>query len=542
MGQNRAMKRASILIALAPLLTAAAPPRGPLVAKDPAAKPCTHPTSKLSGQVQLQQGCVYDNAFVISSSNTTLDCNGAQIAPTDKPGVKVGGEIDSVTVKNCYVVGGLGIAVTPPKRLEGESNDDYRKRSPTNIVVTNVHVTKSTNVGIYIHHHVVGALVKDSIIEDNNRPGMYLGAESQGNTIRNNLIRDNGFRSEDGGMSIAWNRREGIAVDASAQNVIEDNQLENNAFGGILLYKNCWEHAATNPNSWQRIQHSHSNVVRNNRFSKMGIGVWVAARQARDLTFMECGDPTPYKNPIWISSVFTASYPLFKGTYPAPYLPLVSIWPDYAEANTIEGNTFEGLSKAGIRIEDDQTTVTGNLFLGDFEYIYLGSPFRANLINKPVDGTSITDNSFASPASQTFDAQLALVPNEHTGTTLKNNLRACYLSPGQWAHSGDEVTLDKPDPRSPGSTVPLRFSCLDGTLTCIDPACATPDAGPAADSQTPDLPASVPDAGAADLLVVDAGADPPSTSSGCGIGATGRAGGSGLLALLALALLALWRR
>jgi parallel beta-helix repeat protein len=512
----------------APAAAAASPPRGPLVPKDPNAQPCTHPTIKIGGSVKLKQGCIYNHHFVINASNTTLDCQGAQIAPADPAKYAIGtsGSIDNVLVRNCYTTGGKGVGVMPPKRLEGESNEDYRKRSPTGVVFTNLHVTKSSNVGVYIHHHVVGATVKDSIIEGNNRPGMYLGAESQGNRVHNNLIRGNGFLSEEGLPEIGWARREGIAVDASAYNVIEDNQIEGNAFGGVFLYKNCWEHAARNPDSKPRIQHSHSNVIRGNSFSDMEFGVWVAARQARNLMFMECGDPTPYNNPIWIQAVFHPGYPVFKGTYPAFYLPLVSIWPDYAEKNAIEGNTFRSISKAGIRIEDDRTSVSTNLFIGDFEYIYLGSPFRANLIGKPVDGTIIGNNSFASPKSNGFAGQLALVPGEHTNTQLQNNLRACLLPSKEWIRNGAEVLLDK-------GAGPRRFTCSDGALVCTDPTCA-PDAG------------LTPDSGGADLVGVDAagvdlhprGDAPPApapSSGGCALDSTGGSPRSAL-ALLALVL------
>ncbi len=454
-----------------------AAPRGPLMKKDPAAKPCTHPTNKLKGKVKLKRGCVYSKRFVIKTSDAHLDCDGAQIAPKDPDdeGVLIRGQIDNVRVENCYVDGGRGVGIKPPDRKEGESNDDYRKRSPTRIVVSNMHVTKSSNVGVYIHHHVTGATVQNCIIEENWKPGMYLGAESARNTIRNNLIRKNGFRSESGGYTIGWYRREGIAVDASAGNVIEGNQIEDNAFGGVLLYKNCWEYAAEKPSSKQRIQHSHSNIIRGNTFADQEFGVWVAARQARNLMFMKCGDPTPYKNPIRIETVFGPKYPRFKGTFPFPYLPLVSIWPDYAENNIIEGNTFRNMYKAGIRIEDDGTKVRKNLFVGGFEYIYLGSPFRAVLLNKPVDRTSIIDNSHTAPLPQTFADQLALVPGEHSNTTLKNNLRACKLFDGSLIHNGQSATL--PGSAADASAGKQRFLCRDGALVCQGTGCPVPDAG-----------------------------------------------------------------
>jgi len=414
------------------------------VPRDSQAKPCTHTTKELSGQVKLKRSCVYTHRFKVKASNTMVDCDGAQISPgnPNHNGFSISGSIQDVLVKNCYVKGGKGIAIRPPERKAGESNDAYRKRSPARVVFSNMHVTRSSNVGAYIHHHVVGATVRDSVIEDNNRPGMYLGAESARNFVRNNLIRNNGFRTEAGGKSVGWYQREGLAVDASAGNLIEGNQFQDNAFGGVLLYKNCWEHRATNPKSLQRIQHSHSNIIRNNRFSGRGIGVWVAARQARDLLLMACGDPTPYKNPITIWNLFTKAYPTFKATFPAPYLlPTVYIWLDHAEKNTITGNTFTDMGLAGVRIEDDETRITGNHFVGDFEYIYLGTPFRAHLLNRPVDRTVITGNTHSSPAGRTFTENLALVPGEHSNTTLQSSVDAGAPTPdsGAGLDSGGEA-------------------------------------------------------------------------------------------------------
>jgi len=63
-----------------------------------------------------------------------------------------------------------------------------------------------------------------------------------------------------GDPRVNWWRREGIAVDASARNTIAGNTLRRNAFGGIFLYKNCWETHSYEPDSEQRVQHAHSNM------------------------------------------------------------------------------------------------------------------------------------------------------------------------------------------------------------------------------------------------------------------------------------------
>ncbi len=438
-----------LLVSFAPGVAADdLPPRGPLIPMDPNAQPCTYPQVEISGDVVLDTGCIYDNRFLITSSDTTLDCNGAQLIPAnpDHASVTVKGEIENVTVKNCYSLGGRGINVRGPARLEGESHQDLRDRSPRDVVVRNVLSSGSTNCGIYFHHHTVGAVLADSIVEDNNRVGIYFGAESQGHTIRNCLVRGNGYYFEDGSAETGWHRREGLAVDASAGNLIEDNHFDANAFGGIFLYKNCWEYAESQPNSWQRIQHSSDNTIRNNTFTDMDIGVWVAARQSRNLLFMYCGDPTPYENPIWIEDVFDEDTPVFRSTFPVEYMPFVGIWPDFAEDNLIEGNTFEDVRLAGVRIEDDRTRVTGNLFVGDFDFLFLGAPFRARLLGQPVRGTIIRGNHFLSPRAQPFTALAALVPGEHAETVVEDNHRACLGQDGflllHGQVRGTEICLD----------------------------------------------------------------------------------------------------
>ena len=104
------------LSALQPSL---ATPRGPNVALDDNAGRCTHPTTNLRGDVQLERRCYYEQTFKIKTSNTTLDCQGAQLRADDAYSIDIRGTIDGVTVKNCFIQGGKGIAdqkEPPPDR------------------------------------------------------------------------------------------------------------------------------------------------------------------------------------------------------------------------------------------------------------------------------------------------------------------------------------------------------------------------------------------------------------------------------------------
>ena len=85
---------------------------------------------------------------------------------------------------------------------------------------------------------------------------------------------------------------------------------------------------------------------------------------------MGCGDPTPYNNPITVSEVLPALYHDYPSSYVGSYLFSlngVSIWPDFAEENIITENRFETHSLGGVRVEDDDTEITSNLFIGDFD-------------------------------------------------------------------------------------------------------------------------------------------------------------------------------
>ena len=452
------------LVLVHPPLAQADPPRGPLVPKDPTAVSCSHPATELSGQVTLDSSCIYEQSFTIKESNTTLDCNGAQLTSADSYLVTVSGEVENVTVKNCYVTGGKGVAVRAPKQQVGETDEELRQRSPRNVVFTNLHLKQSTNVGMYIHHHVVGATIKDSVIVDNSSAGVYLSPYGRQSVVQNNLIQGNGHLKPDGVPRVGWYRREGVAVDGSSLHVIEGNHFDNNAIGGVLLYKNCWEHAATNPDSTPRTEHAHSNIIRNNAFSNMPFGVWIASRQSMDLVEMECGDPTPYANPIILFNFFHPTYASHKSSYASMYLPWVSVWPDFAEKNVVEGNVFAQIELGAVRVEDDEARVTGNFFLGDFDYVFVGAPFRAKLDSHPVLDTVISDNSFSSPVAQVFGEHLALIPEEHEGTVLSNNYRACQTPWGTWLHHGASVVAYVSDATAPGGCSEEVRTCSDGAL------------------------------------------------------------------------------
>lgn len=559
------LRRLAVAFALSVLLladlvctqTLAAPMRGPLVPMDEAAEPCTHPTTNLEGEVVLKTACLYEQNFTIKSSDTTLDCNGAQIIGGNGRVIHIQGQIENVTVKNCYLHHTRGIMVSPPNRLPDETDDQLRARSPKNVLITNVHTWDTMSTGMFFGPHVVGVTARDSIVERASSAGIYLEFGAQSCVIQNNLLRDNGLKLPQGLPTVGWLRREGVAVDAAAFNLIEGNDFEGNAFGGVFLYKNCWEFHSIHMDSPPRHQHAHSNIIRDNRFYDMPVGVWVAARQARDLGAWDCGDVSPYPNPISLAEAFPSDYPTFRSTFPAPYdysveylyamqqgvcpenddcqlqRETVYIYEDFAEDNTIEGSRFENLSLVGVRVEDDRTIVKDNLFIGDFDYLYVGTPFRSRYLNRPVADTKIRGNSFYHPPAKSFAEMLALVPDEHVGTQLEDNHPACITPWQRVIAHGEQVTAYEADRVVQGQQCRQEVRlCQLGTLGG--------SFGFESCEVDPNLDASVVDDGGAENDGGTAGSG--GSDSGCGCRVGGASGSIIPVAFLVLLLSGRWRR
>ncbi len=453
------------LVAVGQLMSSSAygAPRGPLVEPAPNPVECEHGDSDLSGYVELERGCIYEQSFEINEPNTTLDCQGAILRPTDGFAVNIKRDADGALIRNCYMNGQKGIAVRVRKVRDGETDDDVRSLSPTGVVIEHIHVSASEGVGVHLLPHTVGVTVRNSIIINNSSAGVYLSPYGRQHQILNNLIAGNGHRKPDGFPRLGWYRREGIAIDGASENYIADNDINDNAFGGILLYKNCWEHAAEEPNSRPRTDHARANVIENNNFREQPFGVWIAARQSRDLTAMGCGDPTPYRNPIAVQDVFHPSYSSYPSAHTELYflsLNMASVWPDFAEENQVRNNTFEAIDRGGVRVEDDDAEIVGNLFIGEFDYVFVGAPFRARLANQPVLNTLISRNSFAGTRDMLFTARLALIPDEHEGTIIEDNFRACPSEDGRYARHGQ--------PWEPSTDISTDLHCQEPIVDCVD--------------------------------------------------------------------------
>lgn len=288
----------------------------------------------IHGDVSLSPHCVYKQAILINSSHTSLNCQGAVLdGDNERPfGIVVnsrGKPLSDVSIRNCKVRNFThsGIRITSDiaaNKLSANHEENYR-RTPTRITLENVEVTGSGRVGIYFDDYVTYSTLSHSVVRDSYMSGIYLEHSSRNNKIIDNQIINNGHESFGKG------KREGLAVDSSAHNLIEGNRFESNGAGGVFLYKNCGEHFSTGK-SVIRWQHSDDNVIRNNTFVNEPVGIWLASRQNRDLSGFDCGDKPRDSS----------------GKY----------FNDYADNNVVEGNRFENVG-GKVRNEGDNNRVYG---------------------------------------------------------------------------------------------------------------------------------------------------------------------------------------
>lgn len=323
-----------------------------------------HVTQALS----LDPKCTYHGTITISGSGIVLDCRGAVIDAREKRnGILVKGEgIRNVTIRNCEVDGakGQGILVAAPSsdsRMAALPKADRYEIAPRNVSISATKVFNSGSVGIYVDSYAQDTNLTDVTVERSRGAGIYLEHSSVRTRIEKSRIRYNGFRDSSGRENSA--RREGIAIDSSAYNIITGNIISDNARGGIFLYKNCWERH-DRPGTVPRWQSSSYNQITDNKIENERVGVWVASRQGRNLSTWNCGDPE-----------------IAKGFYR-----------DYADHNTITRNVIQN-SDVGIRIFDSNTTVLDNRTMrASSACIEVGAPILDKL-GVRIAGTRLSQNS-----------------------------------------------------------------------------------------------------------------------------------------------------
>ena len=316
---------------------------------------------QISGKVSLTAGCTYTQPIVISTSGTELDCKGATLdGRGDKNvGILITSKrkpLSDIVVKNCTVNNfrRTGIMVNSKIPLEGSyDRDAVYRNTPTNVLLDRVVVLNSGG-GVYFNGYVTNSTLQNSTVKGSKQVGVYLSQASKNIKVINNDIEGNGIAGKKA------QRREGLAVDSSADNLIEGNRFTKNGAGGLFLYKNCGTLLPDGKRDL-RWQSSNNNVIRNNVFKDERVGVWIASRQSQDLTHLKCADPA-----------VDATGKHFE---------------DFANNNTVINNQFCG-GEVGVRIEGDQNKIVDNQFDASLQD-WVMEPFQNR--NKP-DGRRTTGN------------------------------------------------------------------------------------------------------------------------------------------------------
>jgi len=341
-------------------------------------------TIKVSGHSAISQNCDLSNKsvrFVLDSSHSSLDCQGARFSPTADdisnasaitimPKTDIG--IEDIAVANCHI-DGYGHALNirqytnPSKRYERSFTDPAANRAlaPRDIHITNVSSINSRKSSMFVGDHVQAVTFDRIRIQNAGTVGLYMEFGSRDNVVTHSTFIGNGFRK-------LKTNREAIAIDSSSNNHIEHNQFVHNGAGSILLYRNCFEYAddVSRSNRFKRTESSRDNIIRNNTFTDEPVGVWVASRQSRNLKGFQCGAYLIKQTPF-------ASYHL-----------------DSAKDNQIISNHFENVEK-GIIVEDDGTLISDNKFAATVNIpISVGSNIREDSTAGAVKNTVIVNNDF----------------------------------------------------------------------------------------------------------------------------------------------------
>ena len=183
------------------------------------------------------------------ASDVALDCAGGMIAaPEAEPYsllIQSRRNADGtwsvplrVQVKNCTIVGGtriVGMGINGQADMVRESSrsaghtERAQAAAPAYTEFDNVTFQGRGTIPLYIAPGVTYTVVRDSKITGRSAStAIYLDAESGHTQLQRNTID-------------TQTRRELLAVDGSAHNVIESNRFVAPRLGGIYLYRNCGE-------------------------------------------------------------------------------------------------------------------------------------------------------------------------------------------------------------------------------------------------------------------------------------------------------------
>lgn len=210
-----------------------------------------------------------------AASNLRIDCNGALIdgGPTspnrgrDMIVIRSKGKTpeemaqdrpQNIVVEGCRIVGSIrviGLGNNGEAELVRTSShalghtERAQAAAPTAIRLSGLVIDGGGRTPLYLAPGVTRVTLEKSRLGGRSAgPGIYLDAESGHNAIIGNRI------------AVDTDKREQIAVDGSAGNVIKNNHFSSLDKGGIYFYRNCGEGGTV------RHQAPQGNVVEDNEF------------------------------------------------------------------------------------------------------------------------------------------------------------------------------------------------------------------------------------------------------------------------------------
>jgi parallel beta-helix repeat protein len=235
---------------------------------------------------------------------------------------------ENIVIQNCRIRGairvmGLGRNGEAEDVRESSLQEGHTRRAqqaaPTNIRISGVEIEAVHRIPLYLAPGVTDVVFENSRITGwGASTAIYLDCETAGNRIAGNTLA----------MRAA---REVIAVDGSADNVIEGNRFENITYGGIFLYRNCGEAGTV------RHQTPHGNVIRDNWFDTRTLGAFQTAihlgSRNGGRTYCRQDDGHPFGSSLDDR--------------------------DFADDNTVIGNVFAPPTPRAIHDEGARNTIDG---------------------------------------------------------------------------------------------------------------------------------------------------------------------------------------
>lgn len=145
---------------------------------------------------------------------------------------------ENITIKNYKIKGSIriiGLGVNGEAELVrlssyNQNHTEYsQKVAPKNIVFDNITIEANKRIPFYVAPGCTNITLQNSLLEGwSEATSIYLCCESAHNKIINNTINTK-------------TKREAIAIDGSAYNLIKNNTFNFLNYGGIYLYRNSGE-------------------------------------------------------------------------------------------------------------------------------------------------------------------------------------------------------------------------------------------------------------------------------------------------------------